>query len=178
MRDVETHRPKLHVETRHFLEAELDEANVGDLRPEVKVNQLEHVQPAEAAELIDQRDKIGGVQAELRLLTTAFLPPPEAAARQLDADACGRRDTKLVGDLEKHVDFGQLLDDDEHLVAKLLAHQGEAHELLVLVSVADDQMIRVLGETKYRLKLRLAAALEPHAVLLPELDDLLHHVAL
>ena len=87
-------------------------------------------------------------------------------------------DAHLVGHLEQHVDLAQLLDHDEHLVAELLAHEGEAHELLVLVAVADDQVVGVLGEAEHRLQLRLAAALEADAVRLAELDDLLDDVAL
>ena len=79
---------------------------------------------------------------------------------------------------EQHVDLAQLLDHDEDLMAELLAHEGEAHELLVLVAVADDEMIGVLGEAEHRLQLGLAAALEADAVRLAELDDLLDDVAL
>ena len=87
-------------------------------------------------------------------------------------------DAQLVGDLEQHVDLAQLLEHDEHLVAELLAHEGEAHELLVLVAVADDEVVGALGEAEDGLELRLAAALEADAVRLAELDDLLDHVAL
>ena len=63
-------------------------------------------------------------------------------------------------------------------MSELLAHEGEAHELLVLVAVADDQVIGVLGQAEHRLQLRLAAALEADAVRLAELDDLLDDVPL
>ena len=130
------------------------------------------------AQLVDRLHELRGVEAELRLLAAALLPAAEAARRELDAHAGRRRHAHLVGDLEQHVDLAQLLDDDEHLVAELLAHEGEAHELLVLVAVADDQVIGVLGEAEDRLELRLAAALEADAVRLAELDDLLDDVAL
>ncbi len=79
---------------------------------------------------------------------------------------------------QQHVDLAQLLDDDEHLVAELLAHEGEAHELLVLVAVADDEVLGALGQPEHRLQLGLGAALEADAVLAAELDDLLDDVPL
>ena len=112
-----------------------------------------------------------------------FSPPllaqrPDPSVDELDADADARLGLHLVGHLEQHVELVELLDDDDDLVAQLLAHEGQAHELLVLVAVADDEVVAGLAQAQHGLQLRLAAALEPDAELLPELDDLLHHVAL
>jgi hypothetical protein len=94
-----------------------------------------------------------------------FSPPlsfhrPKPLGRELDADPGRRVDAQLVGDREQHVDLAELLDDDEHLMAELLAHEREAHELLVLVAVADDQMLGAVGEAQDGLQLRLGAALQ------------------
>ena len=75
-----------------------------------------------------------------------FSPPlcahrPDAFGRELDAHAGRRRDAELVRRLQQHVELAQLLEHDEDLVAELLAHEGEAHELLVLVAVADDEVV-------------------------------------
>ena len=133
---------------------------------------LQRLQPVEQPHQLHRR------QAELGLLAAALGPAPRPLARELDPHAERRLDPHLVGHLEQHVELVELLDHDEHLVAQLLAHQGQAHELLVLVAVADDQVLAALAEAQHRLQLRLAAALEPHAVRVAELDDLLHHVAL
>jgi hypothetical protein len=61
---------------------------------------------------------------------------------------------------------------------QLLAHERQPHELLVLVAVADDEMVGGLVEAEHCLELRLAAALEADAVGGAELDDLVDHVAL
>ena len=50
VRDVDARLPKLGVVARELLEPELDVANVGDLRSEVKVDQLEDVQTAYRAQ--------------------------------------------------------------------------------------------------------------------------------
>src|SRR5689334_17430529 len=63
-------------------------------------------------------------------------------------------------------------------MAQLLSHQRETHELLVLVSVAADEMIGVLGKAQHCLELGLAAALEPDARRFPELDNFLDDVPL
>ena len=142
------------------------------------MDQLHDVEPARRAELVHRLHELRGVEAELRLLTAALLPASVAGGRELDADARRRRDTEVVGHREQHVDLAELLDDDEDLVSQLLAHQGEAHELLVLVAVADDEMLRALGQAEHRLQLGLGAALEADAVLGAELHDLLDDVPL
>ena len=178
VRDVEPHLAQLDVEARDLLQPDLDEADVGDLRAEMEVNQLDPIELVRGAQLVDGGHEVGGIETELGLLAAALLPPAEAARRELDADARGRRDAQLLRDLEQHVDLAQLLDDDEDLMAELLAHEREAHELFVLVAVADDQMVGVLGEPQHRLQLRLAAALEADAVLRAEFDDLFDDVPL
>ena len=133
---------------------------------------------SDGPQLVDRLHELRGVEPELRLLAAALLPAAKAARRELDAHAGRRRHAHLVGDLQQHVDLAQLLEHDEDLVPELLAHEGEAHELLVLVAVADDDVLGVLGESENRLQLGLAAALEADAVRLAEFDDLLDDVAL
>src|SRR5690348_3540347 len=144
----------------------------------MKMNQLEDVESPHRAQFLDRRDEIRGVQTEFGFLAPALLPPPKAPRRELDPDTRRRLDLHLVGDLEEHVDLAQLLQDNEHLMAELLTHEGEAHELLVLVAVANDDVVRRLGQTENRLELRLAAALQADAVRLPKLENFLDDVAL
>ena len=146
--------------------------------PRWKWIELDDVEPVRRAQLVDRLHELRGVETELGLLASALLPPAKAARRELDAHTRRRRHAHLVRHLKQHIDFAQLLDDDEDLMPELLAHEGEAHELLVLVAVADDHVVGVLGEAEHRLQLRLAAALEADAVRLAELDDLLDDVPL
>ncbi len=176
--DVHAHLAQFHVEPRDLLQPRLDEPDVGDLRAEMEMDEPQDVEAAEAAELLDGLHELRRVEPELRLLAAALRPPAESARGELDAHARRGRHLHLVGHLQQHVDLAQLLDDDEHLVAELLPHQGEAHELLVLVTVAHDHVVGVLGEPEHRLQLRLAPTLETHAVRGAELHDLLHHVPL
>ena len=61
---------------------------------------------------------------------------------------------------------------------ELLPHESETHELLVLVTIADDEVVGRLGDTKDRLELRLAAALQTDAMRFAELQNLLDDVSL
>ena len=63
-------------------------------------------------------------------------------------------------------------------MAQLLAHQGEAHELFVLVAVADDEVVGRLRNAENCLELRLAATLQSHTVRLAKLEDLFDDVPL
>ena len=63
-------------------------------------------------------------------------------------------------------------------MAELLADQRQPHELVVLVPVADDQVIGLVGERDDRLQLGLGSAFETDAVGLAEFVDLLHNVTL
>src|ERR671923_306001 len=53
MGDVDAERPQLDVKACDLLESELDEPDVGDLRAEVEVDELEDVESAEGAQLVD-----------------------------------------------------------------------------------------------------------------------------
>ncbi len=176
--NVDTESPQLRVVPRHLLQPGLDIANVRDLGPEVKVNQLEDVEPAFLLQPVDEPHQLRRAEAELRLLATTLCPASGAFGVELDAHPGSRRDAELVGDLEQDVHLAQLLEHNEDLMPELLTHQGEAHELLVLVAVAHDHVISVLGESEYGLKLRLAPALQADASDFSKLDYLFDHVAL
>lgn len=61
---------------------------------------------------------------------------------------------------------------------ELLAHERQPHELVVLVAVADDQVLGAFGKAKHRLQFGLRTAFEAHTVRLAELHDFLNDVAL
>jgi hypothetical protein len=61
---------------------------------------------------------------------------------------------------------------------ELLSHQSEVEVFLVLVSVADDQMVGAVGEREDRLELGLAPHLEAHAVFVARRDQRFEHAPL
>ena len=175
---VEAHRAQLGVVAPDLLQPRLDVADVGDLAAEVEVHQLEDVLPPEPLQLVQQPDQLHRAQPELGVLAAALGPAARAFGRELDPNARRRLHAHLVGHLEQHLELVELLQHDHHRVPELLPHEREPHELLVLVAVADDEVVGALVEAQDGLELGLAAALEPHAVRRPELHDLLDHVTL
>ena len=115
------------------------------------MNKLEDVEPVEAFELVDEPHQLGGAEPELGLLAATFRPASGPLRVQLDSHAGSRSHAELVGDLKENVDFAELLEDYEHSMAEFLSHESEPHELFVLVPVAHDQVIGVLGQTQHRL---------------------------
>ena len=67
---------------------------------------------------------------------------------------------------------------DDRRAAELLGEQGDLDVGTVLVAVADDQRVGVVHGRQDREQLGLAAGLETDAERPPEVDDLLHDVAL
>src|SRR5690606_10210342 len=176
--DVVAHPPGLEAQARYLGHREFDVAAVGDLRTQVEVDHNEDVQQARGQELIDHAHGLWRVQPELAALARGLGPAAGARRGELDPDARDRVDVHLLGHAEDRRDLARLLDHDDDLVPELLAHEREADELLVLVAVADDQVVRPLRQREDRLELRLAADLEADAVRLAEGDDLLDDVAL
>src|SRR3954452_24104267 len=107
--------------------------------------QFQNVEPPGGTKLLDRGHEVGRVQTELGFFATAFFPAAEAPRRELDANACGRGDLHLLGNLKQDVDLAQLLEYDEDVVSELLTHERQPHELLVLVPVAHDNVIGRLG---------------------------------
>ena len=64
VRDVEPHRAQLGVVPREFLKSRLDEADVGDLRTEVAVDQLDDVELSRGGELVDDLHELGRAEPE------------------------------------------------------------------------------------------------------------------
>src|SRR5688572_20381070 len=138
----------------------------------MEVNEPEDVETSERLQLVDQPDELGGAQTELGFLTSALRPPSRAFRVELDAHSSRRVNSQLVGYFEKDIHFAQLLEHDEDLMPERLTHEGKAHELLVLVPVADDHVIGVLRQSEHCLELRLAAALQSNAGRLAEFNYL------
>jgi hypothetical protein len=142
------------------------------------MEQAQRVEPPRRPELLHHPHELGGAEAELAPLAGGVGPAAGARRGELDAHAGVRHDIHLLGHLEQGIDLRDLLDDDEDLVAELLPHEGQPDELLVLVAVADDEVVGPVGEREDRLQLRLAPHLQPHSMWPAEVQDFLHHMPL
>ncbi len=125
------------------------------------------------AEAFDHREQLRCGQAELGTLATGIGPFGRCQRRQAHSQADLRGQLELVGLLDHQSDLGLLLDDDEHLVAELLTHQGQADELAILVAIADDGAA-LRCQRQHGHQLRLGARLQADGNVLRG-DDVLHH---
>lgn len=136
--DRQAQRTQFAVITDGFLETVLVVSQVGNLRTHVEVQQADALIQARIAEALHHRKQLGGGQTELGLLATGVGPLARGQRRQANAQANLWFHLELGGLFDHQGHFRLFLDDDEHIVAKLLTHQRQANELTVLVAIADD----------------------------------------
>ena len=158
--------------------AAADVADIGDLRAEVVVQQLQAVEHVVLAQRVHEFHDLRGREAEQAAVTAALVPVAADLGGELHAQAEDRLHADAARALEDHRELGRRLDHEDAAVAELQRLQGERDELLVLVAVADD-MAGVGVETRQRdQQFGLAAAFEAVPVGRAEAGDLLDHLAL
>ncbi|MNL44617.1 hypothetical protein D3C87_1672050 [compost metagenome] len=109
------------VEARRLTYAGGDIANIGQLRTQVEVQQLQAVETARFTQGFHQLQHLNGCQTELGLFAAARLPFTGALRRQTRTHAQARHHVQAFGLFQHHVDLGHLLDHQVHLVPQLLA---------------------------------------------------------
>ncbi len=168
------------VEAGAFTQAELDVADVGDLRAQVEMHQLQAGQRTGLAQALHHGEHLAGGETELGLLAAGVLPLAHAHRGQAGTQADTRGDAEILGLLEDQRQLGELFHHQVDAMAELLAHQRQADVLAVLVAVADDQRGAVAGECQHGEQLRFAAGFEadPAVAALAGGEDLLDHAAL
>ncbi len=159
--------------TNRFAEALAVVGQIGDLRAHVKMQQADALVHFHRAETLDHREQLRGGQAELGALATGIGPFGRGQRRQSHTQTDLRGQLELVGLLDHQTDLGLLLDDDEHVVAELLAHQCQTDELAILVTIADDGAA-LRRQRQHGHQLRLGARLQADGNVLRG-DDVLHH---
>src|SRR2546425_12894001 len=108
MAHVEAHVPKLGVVASDLLEPRLHVADVGDLTPEVEMDELQNVLPPRAIEQVEEFHQLDGAEAELGALASTLGPATGSLCGQLDANAGGRLNVHLLSHLEQHLELGEL----------------------------------------------------------------------
>lgn len=161
------------VVTDRFLETMLIVGQVGNLRTHVEVQQTDALIQAGVTEALNHRDQLRGRQAELGLLATGIGPLARCQRRQAHAQTDLRLDLELGRFFDHQRHFRLFLDDDEHVVAQLLAHQRQTNELTVLVTVADNGPA-LWRQRQYRQQFRLGTGLKADGHVLGG-DDVFHH---
>src|SRR5215204_2681473 len=160
------HLDDLGVDARGLLHRVLDALDVCELRADVEVQELEHVDAPRLLHAADGLQNLGRREPELRRLAARLLPPPRALRVELDAEAEHRQVAALeaVGHREHVVELVQLLDDDDDALAAARAEEGELDELLVLEAVQDEEALARLLHRERAVELGLRPGLEPEVV--------------
>ena len=83
--------------------------------------------------------QFAGAKAELGVLTGALGPPATAFAQEPRAKTDERLDPQLLGDGNDLPQFLKLFDHHDHSLAQLYPEERYAHEIRVLVTVANYQ---------------------------------------
>ena len=172
--DVETHRMELHVVLRGFAKGRADAAYLVDLATDVEMDEAQAVAQSQLVELLQSHQELRRVQSELRGVAAALAPLAAAVACQLDADTQVGVHAKLLCRLSDDGQLGKLLDDEEDTLAHLLRQQRQLDEVLVLVTVADDEAVAVHVGGEDGMQLRLRARFQSQVVALAVADDFLY----
>src|SRR5262249_1475897 len=128
-------------------------------------------------------------QAELRAVARTTAPAAGSASCQLDAHADDGAHLQRLGVADDQLQFSELLDDGDDLLADLAGEHGHLDVFVVLEAVADDGRAVVLaaladgspaavGQRQHGEQFRLAAGLQAEAEGLAEVQNLLDDLAL
>ena len=173
----ETHLGELAVEARGLGDGRLDRDDVRHLRSDVEMHELEALLHLRGAQFLDGEKDLGGVEAELGVVAGGERPLALAARLEFYAEADHGLHAGLLRDLDDVVDLGDLLDDDDDLLAELAAEEREADVVVVFVAVADDEPLRTLVHRERDHQLGLGPGLQPVVVVLAGGDDLIDDLA-
>ena len=153
-------------------------ADVGDLRPDVEVQQLQAVEHLRLAQPVHRRHDLGGRQAELRAVARRLHPLAGALGRQPGADADHGAQVQVGRRGQDRLQLAHPVDRDHDAAPELLREQRGLDERAVLVAVAQDQRLGVLLQRQRDQQLRLRPGLDPEVERAAVLHQLLDDVAL
>src|SRR6266849_6004037 len=126
----------------------------------MKMNQLEAMSEARLLQHLTRGDKIGGVETELRVLAAARRPFTVTFAVQSHANSNHRLDADFFCRTNGLLKLFEFLDDDDDQFSEFATEQRNPNEGFVLVTVANDQTLRVLVHRERGDQFRFAAGFE------------------
>ena len=164
---------QLNVETRGFTHTSGDVANIGHLRAEVEVQQLNAVQTTALAQNFHQLKHLVRREAKLGFFTAGRLPFTGTLRRQSRTHAKAWDHVQTLGLFQHDRDFGHLLDHQIDLVAHLLANQRQTNVFAIFIAVTDDHRPGHARVRQNRHQLRFRACFQ--AQRLAGMDQGLNH---
>ena len=171
-------RVQLDEDAARLAQRVLDRADVGDLRADVEVEQLQAVEHADRAQPLDRGHDLGGGEAELGAVARRLHPLAGALGGEPRAHADHGPQVELGGGGQDRVELAHAVHGDHDPAPELLREERRLDEGAVLVAVAEDERLGVLLERERHQQLGLRARLDPEVVGTAVLDQLLDDVAL
>ena len=171
------HLAELRVKARRLARGTADRLDVGHLGSDMVMEQDKGVGNPLGVERVAHGDQVGGRETELGVLATTGRPLACSLGEETHTGADHRLDTHLLGDGQDLVEFLQLLNDEDHLLAEFQPQQGCTDELIILVAVTHHETLGIGMDGEGGDHLRLAAGLDAKVVGKPRVDDLLHDLA-
>lgn len=186
--NVDAQLVQFNVKARRFAHAGGDIANVGQLRAQVEMQQLQAVETARFAQGFHQLQHLHRRQTELGFFAAARLPFAGALRRQARTHAQARHHVQPLSLFQHQVDLGHLLDHQVHLVPQFFSDQRQANIFTIFIAVTDDHRAGHAGMRQHRHQLGLGAGFQPqrfagvhqrlnHAAMLVHLDRIHQEIA-
>src|ERR1043165_9983283 len=155
----------LRVHASRFLHRILDALDVGELRTDMEVKELQHVHAIGFLQTADHLQKLGSSQTKLRGLATGFFPATGAFRVELHAHAEHRqRAFVTLDDVENVIQLVELLDHDHDPLSDSRTGKCQFDELFVLKAVEDEQAVARLFERERGVKLGFRTRFESEIV--------------
>ena len=177
MAEFVAHLGKLRVKTGGFADGALDGADVGNLRADMEVDELETMRESCGVEHVAGLDQVSCGETELGILAAAGGPFARAFGEEANAQADHRLDFHVLRNAE---DVGQLLEffhNEDDFFSELAAEERAADEARVLVAITDHEAFGIGVDREGCEEFRLAPCLNAEMPWLASVEDFLHDLA-
>ena len=141
----------------------------------MEMDQLQAILHIFLFQKIERFQQLTGSQAEFAGITTAIFPFATSRRSQLDADTYIGAHIELFRHLGYQAQFVHFLHHQEDAFSHLLCQQSQFNIALILISVTDNQRIRVRVYSNHRMELRLGTGFQPQIEFLAMTDDFFYH---
>ena len=135
---------QLHVELGGLLQGIFEHGDVIDLTAHVEMQQAQIRQQSRLAQRLHGGEQIGHRQAELGPLPHGTAPMTRATGGQLGAHTDQRSGAQLAAGINNPLHLIELLNHHHRLATQLPSQDCRLHIAPVLISIADQQGLRVL----------------------------------
>src|SRR5437868_6617541 len=137
----------------------------------MEMNQLEAMAKIGGFQHLAGRDQARCIQSKLRVLAAARRPFARPFAVKTNADSDHRLETNFFRSADRLFQLFQFFDHNDNALAELAAEQRDPNKGAVLVTVADDQALRVLVHGERCDQLRFASRFQTKMKFLAGIDD-------